>query len=84
MYLIIKFRTMYLFYTNKCYSISKKKNGGYAMDNYKKILKYMQENNGIASNLEINKIGIDTKFLLILNQRGQIERASRGVYSINI
>lgn len=50
------------------------------MDNYEKILRYMRENNGIASSLEINKMGVDTKFLQIMSQRGQIERASRGVY----
>lgn len=50
------------------------------MNNIEKILMFIESNNGIVSSAEIKDIGIDTKFLLIMNQRGQIERASRGVY----
>lgn len=52
------------------------------MNNYDKILKYMDENNGYITTGELLKLNVNKNFLSILVKRKRIQRIENGVYKL--
>lgn len=50
------------------------------MDNIERIEKLLKKNNGIITTREVEKIGINSRVLTRMIEKGLIERVARGVY----